>query len=84
MRRVNVEPSLSHYTRQQVADMLGVHISTLRRLARELREVAPEFNFQPHDGLIPVDAVNQIIEYRNLSEATTTKRAKEHIRKKGI
>ena len=74
------------YTRQELAEMLGISECTLRRLARDLRSVLSfeEFDFQPNDGKISVKAAQKIIEFRVRAKETTNQRVLEEIKVKGL
>lgn len=77
---------ITHYTREQLADQLGITVGHLRQLAGQLRAVLDpsEFDFLPNDGMISADAAEKIIRYRELSKTKTRNRALQEIRLKGL
>lgn len=77
---------ITHYTRQEVAEILDVSDSHLRLLASDLREVLDEseFDYQPNDGMISADATAKLVQYRALYKAKTRDRAKQQIRLQGL
>lgn len=85
MRSANPE-QITHYTREQVADSLGISVDYLRLLVGELRRVLSpeEFDFQPHDGQISASAADKIREYRIRATQTTRKRTLEKIKVEGL
>lgn len=85
MRSANTE-TVAFYTREQVAEALNITVNYLRLLTKELREALDpmEFDFRPNDGMISNDAVNKIIQYRELATRKTRKSALEQIKTKGL
>lgn len=77
---------ITHYTREQLADQLGITVGHLRALASQLRTVLDpsEFDFQPNDGMISANAADKIIRYRELSRTKTRDRALREIQIKGL
>ena len=85
MRSANTE-EIAFYTREQVAESLGISVDYLRLLVGELRKALnpEEFDFQPNDGMISSDAANKIRQYRILATQTTRKRTLEKIKIEGL
>lgn len=85
MRSASIE-EITHYTREQVASMLGISVNHLRLLCADLRSVLSpeEFDFQPNDGMISADAANKLIEYRNRARTRTRERILNDIKLRGL
>lgn len=85
MRSASIE-EITHYTREQVASILGISVNHLRLLCADLRGVLSpeEFDFQPHDGMISADATSKLIEYRNRARTRTRERILNDIKLRGL
>ena len=77
---------IAFYTREQVAESLGISVDYLRFLAAELRSVLnpEEFDYRPYDGMISADAANKIRQYRMLATQTTRKSTLKKIKIEGL
>jgi hypothetical protein len=87
MRSAGIEDEeVTHYSRQQVAERLGVSINRLRQLCSDLRRVlsSKEFDFQPRDGAISAEAVSKLVEYRTQAKIRTHERILDDIKLKGL
>ncbi len=85
MRSASIE-EVTHYTREQVAELLGISVNYLRLLAKDLRDVLSpeEFDYQRNDGMISTNAANKIKEYRERAKTKTRDRVLQEIRVKGL
>ncbi len=85
MRRASIE-EITHFTREQEAESLGVSVNYLRTLCQDLRGVLSpeEFDFQPNDGMISADAASKLIEYKNRARTLTRERILNDIKLRGL